>query len=305
MYPIFQKLFSYFFVLTISGSLVITGFTYNVIKKFTQRPVYSQARKQEIEQNRNLLLEQFHAQPIRFKTEDGLELSGLFFLREGAQRNVLICHGFRMAKERLILFVSMFANDNILLFDHRAHGESEGTRVTLGFDEKRDVLAALNVFLKEEKTRELPIYGIGLSMGAVSLLGAAAENPIFKGIVLDSPFARLDLQARRTIERKYKLIYSPFEPLGKLVFYYVMHFSPEEVNALAWAEKIQMPVLMIHSMQDRTALFDDAQQIYANMKGKKELWAVDGSKHARIFIDFQDDYCQKVNQFFNASLLVS
>lgn len=130
------------------GSMITVMTAYYVIKKFTKRPVYSVLRQQEHEKNRELLLKEFKAQPLTFQTIDGITLSGLLLVREQAQRNLLVCHGYRMSKERMSSFATMFPNHNIFLFDYRAHGESQGDYTTIGYNEKKDVLGALSVLKK-------------------------------------------------------------------------------------------------------------------------------------------------------------
>ncbi len=274
-----------------------------IVKKFMTRPVYSAKRLKEHEINRVRLLNEFHAQGVTFRTEDNIALSGLLLIREGARKNVIVCHGYRMAKERMMNFASILSTDNILLFDFRAHGQSEGTSTTLGFDEKKDIAAALSFLQQHEKTKQLPTFGIGVSMGAVSLLAAACEGHALKGLVLDSAFTCLDEQAHRILTTRYNLPRFPFEPIGKMMFKYRMHFSPEQVNTLVWAQQIKIPVLIVHSKYDDTAPWADAQKVYELIQGQKELWLVDGSGHARVFDDCCDEYQKRLEAFFNSILI--
>ncbi len=254
----------------------------------------------EHEQNKKLLLDQFNAQPVNFRTSDSLNLSGLLILREGAKRNLLVCHGYRMVKERLCSFPILFPQDNLLLFDHRAHGESEGDRTTIGYHEKKDVQAALKFLQTHDGTKNLPNFGIGISMGAVSLLGAACECQGFKGIVLDSSFAQLEDQASLRFSRKFHVFAKVFEMLAKRLFEYVMQFSLAEVDALIYAQCAQVPVLLIHSTHDAVSPLADVQKIYETIPSKKDLWVVENSHHAHIFHDCMHEYGSRVNQFFDS-----
>lgn len=281
------------------GSISTLGVVYYMIKKFTSRPIYSAMRQQEHEKNRAVLLTKFNAQPITFSALDGVRLSGLLLIRENAKRNLLVCHGYRMSKERLCSFASMFPDDNILLFDYRAHGESDGEYTSIGYNEKKDVLGGFKLLKTHEKTKELPIFAIGISMGAVSLLAAACEFQEVKGLVLDSPFLRLDEQAKRTLQKRYNLPLFPFAAVGRLVFEYIMKFSLAEVDSLVWAEQVKSPIFIIHSMKDDTAPMSDATMIYEKIKTQKDLWLVHESGHARIFNDCSAEYQQRIHQFFN------
>jgi dipeptidyl aminopeptidase/acylaminoacyl peptidase len=76
----------------------------------------------------------------------------------------------------------------VLLFDFRAHGESGGSRSSLGHHEQRDIAAALD-FLKsrpEVDPKRIGIYGF--SMGASTAILAAARTHAFSAIVVDSAF---------------------------------------------------------------------------------------------------------------------
>ena len=159
---------------------------------YTKRPAYAIRKKEEHLAFRDVLFKKFNAQPVSFSTQDGIGIAGLLIIRPEAARNILVCHGYRMAKERMHRFALMFPHDNILLFDYRAHGQSEGGRSSIGYYEKNDVLAALHFLQENTLTAHLPIVGVGVSMGAVTLLSAACQSGICKAIVLDAPFARLD-----------------------------------------------------------------------------------------------------------------
>src|SRR5207248_180817 len=83
---------------------------------------------------------------VAFRSRDGLLLRGWWFGVAGADRAVVIVHGrarnrvnssFHPAEIARMLLRHRYS---VLLFDLRAHGESEGTRYTLGIEEPRDIL---------------------------------------------------------------------------------------------------------------------------------------------------------------------
>ncbi|QUH26100.1 alpha/beta hydrolase [Serpentinicella alkaliphila] len=62
-----------------------------------------------------------------------------------------------------------------ILLEMRAHGESDGDIISLGYKEYMDVEAVVNYIIAEEKHKDVPIVVYGLSMG-----GATAINVIGK-----------------------------------------------------------------------------------------------------------------------------
>lgn len=271
-----------------------------MVRRFTARPQYPAHRLKEHAQNYKLLIDTYHAEPVSFPTADGLQLSGLLIVRPHAKRAIILSHGYRMCKERTAPFAHIFPDDTLLLFDHRAHGQSEGLLTSFGYHEKDDVLAAVDFLQHNPQTKGLPLYGVGISMGAVSLLKAAAERNVFNAIILDSPFAQLDRQARSIAVRRYKFLpEKPFRFIARAIFAYLMQFSMHDVDAIAVAHTLKTPVLLIHSQYDDTASPEDARELFDAIASPKMLWVVDASGHARIFKDCLEQYAERVRAFFD------
>lgn len=284
-------------------SIVILLTVFYLVNKHTKRPLYSQERLILHAKNHQILLDKFGAQSVKLLTDDGIELSAFFIARPQAKRNMIICHGYRMCKERMLPFAHMFINDNILIFDYRAHGESKGDRTTIGLTECLDVKAALS-WMQQNTVSYLPIIGIGVSMGAVSLLGAAANHPGFNAIILDSPFAHLQDQAKKAFKNKYKISGYFLERIAISFFNYLLACSLDQIDATCWAQQLKIPVLLIHSHDDRTVAFDQAEKVFAHLASpQKELWAVSGFGHAKIFEEYSQQYHQKIEQFLNKILI--
>jgi pimeloyl-ACP methyl ester carboxylesterase len=285
--------------------LIITIFSLILcimIYRHTQRPQYPERRKEEHAIFRNILINNFRAQPVSFITTDSLKIAGLLIVRPQAKKNILICHGYRMAKERMHRFALMFPQDNVLLFDYRAHGESDGESSSIGYYEKNDVVAALKFLQEDQRTQGLPIIGIGVSMGAVTLLSAAAESVVCRAIILDAPFARLDEQTHRMITHRYKLPKFPFSFVARKFLEKLHNFKLTDVDSLVSAKNLQTPVLMIHSRDDNTVPIENGRRIYQCINVHKEFWVVSGSGHARIFTDKPLEYQERIHAFLSTVL---
>lgn len=283
-----------------SSVIILLAFwlmAYTHLKKAAARPDGHKYNKQrELKKN---LLKNHNFEEVSFKTEDGLTISGLLILRQHAKRVILITHGYKQAKEFLVPFADLFQEDNILLIDFRAHGSSQGEKISWGNHEAKDVKAALKYLETNEKTKDLPVYGIGLSMGAVALAKAASEGSGFRALVLDSGFASFKKQSRRFFENKTSLP----KCVQDMLFYLFNNLMKDEIDNLKlhkFISKVKVPMLMIHSKTDRIVPIKDALKICKNISSKYELWVVGDSEHVRIHLKYPQIYAQKVLNFFKS-----
>src|SRR5439155_1461172 len=76
-----------------------------------------------------------------------------------------------------------------LIFDLRGHGESGGTRYTLGIDEPRDILSAIDLAARRADIERARVAVIGESLGGGSVLMTVQADPTIGPVVTDSAFA--------------------------------------------------------------------------------------------------------------------
>src|SRR5512146_206224 len=130
-------------------------------------------------------------EPVLFPSADGLQLSGWFFPAGHPGPGVVICHGFQTGRrEGLSLALSLRERGhNVLVFDFRAHGESEGRWSSCGLLETRDLEGAVRYLQARPEAKGRPVGVLGFSMGAAVSIMTAARMPEIAAVVADSPFA--------------------------------------------------------------------------------------------------------------------
>ncbi|HDH44034.1 MAG TPA: hypothetical protein ENG66_01320 [Thermococcus sp.] len=81
---------------------------------------------------------------ITFKSGD-IKLKGWFILGD-SNATIVIAHGYGENKAECLDYAEFLhkASYNLLLFDFRAHGESEGNWTSNGYYESDDIIAAVN-----------------------------------------------------------------------------------------------------------------------------------------------------------------
>lgn len=124
---------------------------------------------------------------VEFVASDGLHLAGWLLSGRTEWPPIVLCHDFGESKASLInLGIALNKRGfPVLAFDFRDHGASQGDHSTLGLEEKRDVLGAIDFLAgrKEFHRSRVGVYGVG--MGAHAAVLAAADRGAVKVLVLD------------------------------------------------------------------------------------------------------------------------
>ena len=246
---------------------------------------------------------------ISFITQDGLTLRGWFIAQhDSAQvlpkslkqnqdaKTIILLHGYPADKGNILPSLAFLNKKyNLLLFDFRYLGESQGKYSTAGAKEKEDLLATIK-FLKARGIKEVGVWG--LSMGGAVALMSAPEAPEIKAIVSESSYARLDLltsQLYRIPIARHTLGY--LTSLWGKIF---LKIDTKKVSPVEAAEKLNIPVLIIHSTNDEVIPFSHALLIKEALKDnpRAEFWFQENLFHGQL----GEDYQKKIEEFFEKNL---
>ncbi|AEB12686.1 alpha/beta hydrolase [Marinithermus hydrothermalis] len=225
-------------------------------------------------------------QEVRLTSTDGLELSGWWVPVEGAEWAAVLVHGKDSSKAAAYVLDTLptyvHAGFSVLLLDLRGHGASEGTRLTLGYQEVRDVAGAV-AWLEARGYRRERVVLHGWSMGAATVLLAAPELQV-GAVVEDSGYADLPYLLRNALPEASGLpaLFNPGIFLAARLF---LDFDPWAVRPVRAARELYargVPLFILHGTADETVPFVHAQmlqQAYPNA----EFWALEGYAHVEAY----------------------
>ena len=241
-------------------------------------------------------------------TGDAIPLSGWFLPAAGSDRVVLIVHGRNSSRtgdsgELVPHAAALVARGyNVLAFDFRGHGESGGLRYTLGTAEQRDVLGAV-AYLEERGFAPARMGFWAHSMGAATVLLAAAGSPAVHTVVADSSFARLDDLLAEQLPRTSGLP-GFFNP--PILFFARVVFGSDASTANPEDAVAGMPpdsLFIIHAEGDRLIPVDHAHRIAAAAgPAVHDLWIFPGSQHDQVTAAAPDQYRERVLAFLDRRL---
>ncbi len=240
---------------------------------------------------------------VRIPTRDGMYLDGWFVPERGAERTIVICHGAGANKGNFVWYLGplLHRGYNVVFFDFRAHGGSDGRVTTYGIHERLDVLAAVEWLKRERPEQSRVIVGLGSSLGAMALALAGAEEPRIDALVLDSPFASPRELARDGAGR--------LPVLGPLAADWLLLLMSAQTGAnflTASAEQAVQrlggrPVLVVHGDEDILMPAAHSRRIHEAVDGPSALWLGPGP-HSNIITTDPSEYASRLFAFLDRHL---
>ncbi|MEM9258932.1 MAG: alpha/beta fold hydrolase, partial [Bacteroidota bacterium] len=218
--------------------------------------------------------------------EDGLKLDAYFIVaQERPKANLIMLHGVGSCKEVYLPAAAELSKlgYNILLFDQRQHGKSEGEYLTYGYYEKHDVSKALDWLVNKTNGLKTGIYGNSMG-GAVALQSLAHDARLRFGLI-ESTFTDLPTVANAYGRRLSGL------PLPYWLSNYVLRRAGTIANFPAFSVRpvdavttITQPIQLIHGDADANINVNHAYSLFGALAAKdKQLHIVKNGDHADLW----------------------
>ncbi len=236
---------------------------------------------------------------VSFSAADGVTLRG-WYIPGASGAAVLVAHGGgsnRLGIGQLEQAAALAQRGfGILLFDERYHGDSAGTQTSFT---GMDVLAALKYLHSRSDVDPNRIGAIGLSLGAINIVHAAAQADQLKAIALDGlgQSGSADFPPPTTPDE-----FLPAAQRAALFFILKLRGVVDKPVIESLTQMSPRPVLFISGAgQDleRAAV----RRYFAVTHDPKELWEIPEGSHAYTWAARPQEYEQRIVEFFTRSLL--
>lgn len=238
-----------------------------------------QRRDLEIRNSRGHLLQCSHYVPLCIPEDTKLPC-------------VIYCHGNSgcRADGNEAAIVLLPSNITVFTLDFSGSGLSDGDFVSLGWNEKDDLRAAVSYLRSLKHTSCIGLWG--RSMGAVTSLLYGAEDPSIAGLVLDSPFSNLFNLMMELVD-VYKIRLPKFTirvalQIMRRIIQKRAQFDIMDMNVAQLASKTFIPALFGHAIGDLFIPPHHSDLIHQEYAGDKNIIKFEGdhnSSRPRFYYD--------------------
>ncbi|MCK1998011.1 alpha/beta hydrolase [Psychrobacillus psychrodurans] len=241
------------------------------------------------------------------ESKNGYSLKAIFVEPLETNNYVVICHGVTENKINSLRFVRMFERlgFNSVVYDHRRHGDSGGKTTSFGFYEKVDLQSIVEAV--RERAGKDAVLGIhGESMGAATTLlyaGSIIDDADF--YISDCAFSDFEQQVYHIMTQTTPLRTSLAIRFANLFLKLRDGYTLNLVSPIDVIDKIEKPVLFIHSLQDDFILPKMTEDLYEKKQGPKTLELFDIGEHAKSFNENSKEYEQVVADFLQENGLLN
>ncbi len=232
---------------------------------------------------------------------DGVELKGWYIHSQNGAA-VILLHGHSGNRLGLMFHAEKLvqAGYGVLMFDLRAHGNSGGRIFARSEAGVQDVQTAVSFLSKRADVQAGKIGVMGLSVGGLFALHAAARTVAIHAVATDgaSPATLSDLPAPRSFLDRF-LRY----PVQRYYLAASQWFArqPELTPSLSIIPRLRQPLLFIST--GRGVEQRMVRQYYAVAKTHKQLWEVPEAEHANGWLARPAEYTHQLISFFDYALL--
>ncbi len=239
---------------------------------------------------------------IGFKTCDSLTLRGVWVACPGSDKAVIILHGHNSSHDFDVYRAPYLVNAgyNVMLFDFRAHGRSDGKTMTFGYAERRDVEAAIE-FVHDRGVKHIGL--LGFSYGGMAAMVTTPICTDIEAVIDDGGPARIRTgMAARGVEMGFPLwLTRPLAWLVVLMASLRLRVNLFMYEPIRWVGKISpRPILFIHGDHDQ--YLPDFDDLYAAASEPKELWRLPDAGHTTASQLYPEEHQRRVIDFFDRYL---
>ena len=212
-------------------------------------------------------------------------------------KTAVVVHGWRNQGIDILQIARLYQlmGYHVVVPDLHAHGLSEGDAITMGWNDRKDLLHWMELF----RADTMVVHGI--SMGAATTMNVSGEK-LPAGIrsmkfVEDCGYTSVWAEFTDQLDSQFGLPPFPLLYASSLLCQLKYGWNFLEAAPLKQIAKCRYPMLLIHGDADDFVPFWMVHLLYEAKPSPKQLWVTKDTRHALSYKDYPEEYEIRLRDF--------
>lgn len=231
-------------------------------------------------------------------------VEGKYKEHEGQHNWVILVHGYKSSNRSMMSYGAQYYQQgyNVLLPDNRAHGDSEGDYIGMGWLDKDDIVCWIDWIVEKDKDARIIIHGVSMG-GATTMMLSGDNNKYVIGYIEDCGYTSVwDIFASE-LDKRFSLPTFPVLDISNIVAQMKVGYSFKEASSIEQVKKCQKPTLFIHGGKDDFVPTSMVYEVYEAATCIKDIYIVEQAGHAEAKDYNPQAYWNKVFDFIDKNIL--
>ncbi len=245
---------------------------------------------------------------LNLRTEDGVEIVAYENYVKGSKGTIVMISGIHNPSVRAFFNHVELLEENkfsTILLETRAHGESEGNLIGLGYLEVLDVKAVVNYIKEKNPSEKIIVWGY--SMGGSIAINSIGQISHIDALISMSAFSSWEQVLADNITNMGvpRIIANITKPFTKFYTWRKYGFDKRQNIASIQIRKLgDRPALLVHSKEDSQVPFASYEKLIKNGPKHIDTWILEGDKHMildkwNLKLEENEGYIDRVMGFLN------
>lgn len=239
---------------------------------------------------------------VYIRSDDGFKLHNYKIINKYSSKKwVIIVHGYISKGVNMASYAENFYDMgyNVMIPDLRAHGESEGYYIGMGWDDRHDIINLIEYIIAEDGKAEIVLFGV--SMGAATVMMVSGEKlpSNVKAVVEDCGYTSAWDQFAYQLKTLFNLPKFPMMNIVDIICKIRAGYFISDASAIKQVKKTSIPTLFIHGDSDSFVPFEMQEKLYDACSAEKEKVVIEGATHARAAYTNPELYWLSVENFLD------
>ena len=245
-------------------------------------------------------LNQVNLEKVTLESDDKKILVAKKITAKDSDKWAVILHGYNGSMEDVYDIAMHYQEKgfNILLPDLRAHGESEGSFIGMGWLDRLDVINWIDVILADDPLAQVVIHGVDIGGETGVMLSGEPLKDNIKAVVAEGAYTGAwDVVKMEYKARHEKLPVFPFLYMLNPVMKVWAGYSLKEADAVKQARSSSVPILLIRGGKDTYTTEDMIKELDGAIASAHEVCTIATGTHDDSRYAEPDNYYNKTFEF--------